>query len=670
MLIKQQKLDEFYQNSISQKAILLDSLSSMESYDQVTVVYEEYGLWNEMAEFAGKPNQEFIDENLEWLNEGYGFGGVWVYNIYKHLVYSRVTDSICTGLLDTEFKDFMTSLHNKTENHFFKLNNGLLIEFIATTLSTSYKDYENGVHTGYMIVAKVYNAEVIELFESVLNGSIVFTDNDSYLHSGDDKAEESDFTKFYYDWNDDVSAILVFSNNKSLYKTLIDSSTVLLVLFAAFTIILYVLLAIFISKLISKPLNIISSALTSNNSKNLIPIARQHDEFGRIAETIIAFFESNEKLEKEMQERKNAEEQVRLLNKELEIKVYNRTKEIQALQDQSPLLIIGFSPDGKIIEWNNNFSKSLNDLLMDDNHINILWSSLGLADENLEKIIDNVISSGEQYTLEKVNVDKEAAHLFDASEELYFKMKLYAVQGENSGENKVIMTLEDRSDIENAIRINDRIKKVKKLSEEAVEIQESERLRIARDLHDSIGQMLMAVNLTINKMLGSDKIQVEDLLRIRGIIVNIGDELNNIISDLHPDDLSRYGLVKSIKSLCVEVENLMGVEVVFNSYDIPGDLPENIQLAAFRIVQEALRNIQKHSKAKLAYIDLLFRNNFLIITIEDNGIGFDLNNAMLRGRGTKNLVSRVEFLNGACEIESSGTNGTKINIRIPINERN
>jgi signal transduction histidine kinase len=109
--------------------------------------------------------------------------------------------------------------------------------------------------------------------------------------------------------------------------------------------------------------------------------------------------------------------------------------------------------------------------------------------------------------------------------------------------------------------------------------------------------------------------------------------------------------------------------VIFNDYDVPKDMPSKVQLTAYRIIQEALRNIQKHSHADLVTVDLLFRNNFLNIVVEDNGIGFNKDQAFEKGRGTKNLVSRVEFLNGTYEIESSEAKGTKINIRIPINEK-
>lgn len=659
---QRKKMEDLYIHSINEKSKILDSLHTLESFDQVTVIYEEYGMWAEMAEFAENPQQEFISENLEWLNEGYGFSAVWVYDKEGKEVYSRITDSITTGILENQIPEFLDSLELITGYQFYKIHKNILIEFIATSIHRNFENYESGMSSGFMIVAKIYNEDKINLFESVLNGSISFVETDQLMKNSEDKP---DFTKNYYDWNGKLSAILLFENNKTLYNTLNDSSTQLFVLFLIFTLFIYSLFALFVSKIISAPLNAISKTLIEKNEKLVFPLLKKNDEFGRIATIIKEFFENNIKLENEIFERKKAEESIKILNKELEEKVYNKTKEIQTLQDESPLLIIGFSKSGEIIEWNKNISEDLNNLLAEERNIRVIWSSLGLNEEELDEAIDKVIRTGEQHIDKLIHVNKEAAQLFNVSGDIYFRLKLYAVENEHSGVIKIVMTLEDRSEVEKAIRINDRMRDAKQKSEQVLQVQESERQRIARELHDGIGQMLMGINMKLESVTAKKNIDMGDLDGVKENIANIGLELNNIINDLHPEELSRYGLTRSLKSLCKDVENLLNIKIVFNYYDVPDNLNEKIQLTVYRIIQEALRNVQKHSKADLVSIDLLFRNKFLIITIEDNGIGFNVNQALSKGRGTKNLVSRVDFLNGICEIESSASQGTKLNIRIP-----
>lgn len=201
-----------------------------------------------------------------------------------------------------------------------------------------------------------------------------------------------------------------------------------------------------------------------------------------------------------------------------------------------------------------------------------------------------------------------------------------------------------------------------------MEGEQNERIRIARDLHDSIGQILSVAKMnisTLNYQLPENKMAGTTAELVDNALV----ELRNISHNLMPEDLN-FGLFPAIENICENI-NIAGQTKV--THDIPDELkqypfekPE--ALTIYRIVQEVLNNMIKHAEAETIHIQFRSVNpNAISINITDTGKGFDTAEiAGSRGLGWKNIAARVRMLDGEMQIRSEPSKGTQIIITIPI----
>jgi PAS domain S-box-containing protein len=199
--------------------------------------------------------------------------------------------------------------------------------------------------------------------------------------------------------------------------------------------------------------------------------------------------------------------------------------------------------------------------------------------------------------------------------------------------------------------------------------QETERLRFAKDIHDSIGQQLSAIKFYIGTSVFNtqDENQKKILGKSNEALIKVLADMRNICFNLMPKTLESYGLVASVKELCKQSE-LHG-ELTFKlvaAQNFPL-LTKPLEIAIFRIVQEFISNTIKHSGAKKIYIDLLANDKYATIVLKDEGIGFDVDdNTSKKGMGLKNVRSRVLPYNGDVFIYSAPGKGTKFKISIPL----
>jgi len=202
--------------------------------------------------------------------------------------------------------------------------------------------------------------------------------------------------------------------------------------------------------------------------------------------------------------------------------------------------------------------------------------------------------------------------------------------------------------------------------------QELERQRLSRELHDSLGQLLIGLKLKYESCLNQldipeTKNKEFDLLE--SLFDKTIDETRRISNNLMPAALSEFGLITAIRNTCNEISETTNIAVYFtvnNYYKINNS---KIQIYIFRIIQEALTNILKHSKAEEAKIDFNFLKNSLQIKINDNGNGFDIKKTSSQpGHGLRNIKDRVILLSGEFTLTSTISKGTRIDIRIPIKE--
>lgn len=207
-----------------------------------------------------------------------------------------------------------------------------------------------------------------------------------------------------------------------------------------------------------------------------------------------------------------------------------------------------------------------------------------------------------------------------------------------------------------------------------LEIQEFERKRIARDLHDTTVQNLAAL---VHKIEFVEKLVDMDMLRaklelnvVQNTIRNSIEDIRNIIYNLHPMQINDLGLIATLEKFVGKFtdESGMAIHFLFSGEDCSNT---TISLALFRIVQEACNNSVRYSKANQIIVEYKNENNEIYLRIEDNGIGFDLDESPKkaldegRGFGLSVMKERVYLLSGKLEIESNIDKGTKIIVKIP-----
>lgn len=201
-------------------------------------------------------------------------------------------------------------------------------------------------------------------------------------------------------------------------------------------------------------------------------------------------------------------------------------------------------------------------------------------------------------------------------------------------------------------------KKIQTLHRRLLNIQEKEREFIAQDLHDSVGQTILAA-----------KLHIESGNQDKGLeLINLASqELRDIYSSIYPSHLKELGLSPAIQNLIQHFLASFEVDYIF---DLPNSIPQSIGLTTYRLLQEASSNIVKHSQANHVRIHLTKEKEALVISIEDDGVGFDSNevNIFSSGFGLENMNRRVEDLSGNFRIQSQVHQGTKITITIPWKE--
>ncbi len=194
--------------------------------------------------------------------------------------------------------------------------------------------------------------------------------------------------------------------------------------------------------------------------------------------------------------------------------------------------------------------------------------------------------------------------------------------------------------------------------------QERERQRIARELHDGLGQLLIALKLKLESQSSGVSPQiVEDY---KSNLYKAIREVKNISNDLAPAGLRSFGLEAAFKNLALEIQSQSGIEVEFSSHGLFDQVPEKTKVFIYRIAQEALTNALKHSNATHVHIHLTETQDHLIAMIEDNGAGFEMNEDLTKkGNGLYNMKERSMLLGGTLDMESVTGSGTTVRVKIP-----
>ncbi|MET0300453.1 MAG: sensor histidine kinase [Flavitalea sp.] len=204
------------------------------------------------------------------------------------------------------------------------------------------------------------------------------------------------------------------------------------------------------------------------------------------------------------------------------------------------------------------------------------------------------------------------------------------------------------------------------ISKAQLQGEETERNRLARDLHDGLGGMLSGIKLNLSELihLKSSEGNPAALQTISKRVDQSVDELRRIARNLAPESILQYGIINSIEALCHRMKSdKLNISAQF--IDVSDQLSSQAKLDIFRIVQELVVNAVKHSKASEILVQCSQSKDRFYITVEDNGCGFDTTAAVIKdGFGLHSVRKRVELLNGTMQLDSQPAQGTVINIEI------
>jgi signal transduction histidine kinase len=218
---------------------------------------------------------------------------------------------------------------------------------------------------------------------------------------------------------------------------------------------------------------------------------------------------------------------------------------------------------------------------------------------------------------------------------------------------------------------------VEKFKIKLMETQEAEWKRLAGELHDSVGQNLSAVNIYLQqniKSLSEGSEEQENLKAVSNMLIETLEEVRRISTKLYPQQIERLGLTIAIQAMVTKLTTTTGIHFTLGIDNIDNLFTKENEIYFYRIIQEALNNIIKHSGAKNVGINITRAILFVNIDIVDDGIGFDT--GKLKSGGTEklgfgllNLDERIRLVNGTYKFSSQPDKGTTFHVTIPVRKR-
>jgi PAS domain S-box-containing protein len=211
---------------------------------------------------------------------------------------------------------------------------------------------------------------------------------------------------------------------------------------------------------------------------------------------------------------------------------------------------------------------------------------------------------------------------------------------------------------------------ISEMNQKLIISQERERTRIARELHDDIGQRLTVMTAELELLRQDPELHS----KVYDRLAELRDQTSEIVSDiqalshsLHSSKLEYLGMAVAMKSFCREFGEHQKMEIDFQSRDLPGPIPPDIALSLFRVLQEALHNSAKHSGEKHVEVRLWGSADQIDLTVRDCGVGFEVEAAKESwGLGLINMQERLKLVNGQLSIESQPSGGTTIHAQVKL----
>ncbi len=214
-----------------------------------------------------------------------------------------------------------------------------------------------------------------------------------------------------------------------------------------------------------------------------------------------------------------------------------------------------------------------------------------------------------------------------------------------------------------------------RVSRKLIQAQEQERTRIARELHDDIGQRLAMLTIEIEELQqGSFDLPPQVRSRVDGLkkqTSEIATDIQSLSHELHSAKLEYLGITAAMKGFCKEFGEQQKVDIDFRTNDLPSRVPPDVSLCFLRVLQEALHNSAKHSGVRRFEVRLWGTSDAIHLAVQDSGAGFDPGAARMgRGLGLISMEERLKVLRGTLSIETEARRGTTIHARVPLSAAN
>ncbi|KAF2333868.1 PAS domain-containing sensor histidine kinase [Flavobacterium daemonense] len=353
----------------------------------------------------------------------------------------------------------------------------------------------------------------------------------------------------------------------------------------------------------------------------------------------------------------------------------NSVKELKSLNYamENTLLYCRITPDGSIIHIGEKFAKLLNYTKFSSNK---KFSEVLTVDEKEQTNFDRLIFEkqrsgwqGEIKILTKENteiwLDLSMVPVMIKKDELELLIVCFNITERKKAQREV-----ERLNLENT---TEKINQQKIISSKIVENQENEQNRIAKEIHDGIGQMLTGLKFSLESINLDDKEKSEQKIEyLKKLSLDIIKGVRTATFNLMPPELSDHGIVSSLAKLTQELSKLTGKEILFyNKTDFDQRLDSLIEINIYRLTQEAINNAIKYAESSHIIVQLSHSETLLSIIIDDNGKGFDINSVDKKrnsesGMGLLFMKERIQYINGRVFMNSIPGEGTRVTFNIPI----
>jgi len=449
---------------------------------------------------------------------------------------------------------------------------------------------------------------------------------------------------------------------------IIRNTMILLVLGIIF---LVTMLAIAISQRFSRPITEVSKSALRISQGDLKPIKINYDAkdeigdlvsvFNKMAEDLRATTVSRDSLTKEIAERKWAEEAL----KKSEEKLKN-------ILHGSPIPTFVIDNIHRVIYWNKSLEEysgiKAKDIIRTDHHWEAFYDEKRPCLADL--LVDGKINDIPHWYLEKYRASDLIGGAYEAVD--YFpqlsqdgKWLHFTAAPIKDSKGRLIGAVETLQDVTETKKAEQRIKS---LSRQIINIQEREREFISREIHDNVGQLLSALKMALSRVNRKipDKLSTvkEQLSEISNLVNKTIKEIRALSHALHPPLIEDLGIASALEELCQDFKSYSEINITWDIKQIQESLQSITKITIYRLFQEGLNNILKHSRATKAYLTLTSSGSTINAVIEDNGVGFLVDDIFSplqkKSLGLISMRERVALIGGNLKIVSSPGKGTKL----------